>query len=230
MFNGSVNAKYEWQHAYHDPLTAPDLTSSRLPKAIKDWINEQVESNKDWKAIKATLRLSETNLDAFDMFESFSKIPAGLLVRYVDVQNVIFAKMNKLSRKSSVNMESIRLWMNDMQDTKHYSTLFSVDPDMNGPFLVFWMSPWQKIIFENAEEWCIVSTHKTCKSFVKSTVDCYLYTIVVRNKATNKGVPVCFFITNREVTPVLVMWLNWVKDNTSIHPQRIMIDCSATEI
>ncbi|KAI8995035.1 hypothetical protein BDB01DRAFT_709283, partial [Pilobolus umbonatus] len=174
-----------------------------LPKVIKDWINEQVESSKDWKAIKATLFLSETNLDAFDMSESFSKIPACLLVRYADVQNVIFAKMNKLSRKSPVDMESVRLWMKDLQETKHYSTLLSVDPDMNGPFLVSWMSPWQKMILENAEEWCIDSTHKTCKSFVKSTDDCYLCTIVFCNKVTKKGVSVCFFITNREVTLVL---------------------------
>lgn len=81
-----------------------------------------------------------------------------------------------------------------------------------------------------AEEWCIDSTHKTCKSFIQSSADCYLYTIVVRNNVTNKGVPVCFFITNREVTPVLVKWLEWVKNCASVKPKRIMIDCSATEM
>lgn len=60
--------------------------------------------------------------------------------------------------------------------------------------------------------------------------NCYLYTIVVRNKITNKGVPVCFLITNREVTPILAKWLNWIKKNTNVNPQRIVIDCSTTEI
>jgi hypothetical protein len=62
------------------------------------------------------------------------------------------------------------------------------------------------------------------------TPNCYLYTIVVRNKITNKGVPVCFLITNREVTPILAKWLNWIKKNTNVNPQRIVIDCSTTEI
>ena len=57
-----------------------------------------------------------------------------------------------------------------------------------------------------------------------------MFTIVVRNKTTNKGVPVCFFITNREVVPVLVKWMNWVKQAASVNVKRIMIDCSATEI
>lgn len=57
-----------------------------------------------------------------------------------------------------------------------------------------------------------------------------MYTIVVRNKVTNKGVPVCFFVTNREVTAVLVKWLEWVKESADISPKRVMIDCSATEI
>ncbi|ORE01005.1 hypothetical protein BCV72DRAFT_266057 [Rhizopus microsporus var. microsporus] len=108
-FNSSVNVEYEWHHIYHDPLAALDLTSSRLQKAIKGWINQQVESSKDWKATKATLCLSENNLDAFDMSQAFLKVPAGLLVRYADAYNVIFAKMNKLSRKNPIDMESVRL-------------------------------------------------------------------------------------------------------------------------
>jgi len=47
---------------------------------------------------------------------------------------------------------------------------------------------------------------------------------------TNKGVPVCFFITNREVSTVIAEWLNWVKENVAVRPRRIMIDCSAAEI
>ncbi|KAI7871785.1 hypothetical protein BDF14DRAFT_1718437, partial [Spinellus fusiger] len=49
-------------------------------------------------------------------------------------------------------------------------------------------------ILETADEWCIDSTHKTCKLFTCSSADCYFFTIVVRNKTTNKGMPVCFFL------------------------------------
>ncbi|ORE07610.1 hypothetical protein BCV72DRAFT_304480 [Rhizopus microsporus var. microsporus] len=47
---------------------------------------------------------------------------------------------------------------------------------------------------------------------------------------TNKDVPICFFITSREIATVLVKWLNWVKENTNVNSQRIMIDCSTAEI
>lgn len=63
LFSGKINVAYEWKHVNHDPLDKQELSSSRLPQVIKDWINEQVQSNMDWKAIKATLRLSEQSLD-----------------------------------------------------------------------------------------------------------------------------------------------------------------------
>lgn len=47
---------------------------------------------------------------------------------------------------------------------------------------------------------------------------------------TNKGAPVCFFVTNRESSAVIAKWLKWVKDSVAVRPKRIMIDCSATEI
>lgn len=47
---------------------------------------------------------------------------------------------------------------------------------------------------------------------------------------TNKGVPVCFFVTNRESSAVIAKWLEWVKESAVVQPKRIMIDCSATEI
>ncbi|KAG1139345.1 hypothetical protein G6F37_011692 [Rhizopus arrhizus] len=73
------------QHASSDPLATSDVTSSRLSNAIKNWIHQQVDSNKDRRAIKTTLRLSEQHLDTFDTSQVFSNIPAGLLVRYSDV-------------------------------------------------------------------------------------------------------------------------------------------------
>jgi hypothetical protein len=40
-----------------------DIGRSQLPDFIKEWFTAQVYSNKDRKAIKATLRASETELD-----------------------------------------------------------------------------------------------------------------------------------------------------------------------
>jgi hypothetical protein len=54
---------------------------------------------------------------------------------------------------------------------------------------------------------------------------------VIRSPITNKGVPVCFFVTDAERTSILVQWFTWLK--TQLGPlsvKKIMIDCSATEI
>ncbi|KAG1054848.1 hypothetical protein G6F43_003157 [Rhizopus delemar] len=60
-----------------------------------------------------------------------------------------------------------------------------------------------RIFLEEAEEWYIDSTHKSCKSLNNPAENNYLFTIVVRSPVTNKGVPVCFFITDREVLSTL---------------------------
>jgi hypothetical protein len=59
---------------------------------------------------------------------------------------------------------------------------------------------------------------------------CYLYTIVVRSPFTNKGVPVAFMLTSNEIIPLLVKWLQNIKDNNNLNVARIMIDCSTAEI
>ena len=48
---------------------------------------------------------------------------------------------------------------------------------------------------------------------------------------TRQGVPVCFFVTDAERTPIISQWLNWVVGTVANHKvRRIMIDCSPTEI
>ncbi|KAG1040313.1 hypothetical protein G6F43_012307 [Rhizopus delemar] len=86
------------------------------------------------------------------------------------------------------------------------------------------------LFLEEAEEWCIDSTHKTCKSLNNPAENSYLFTIVVRSPITNKGVPVCFFITDREVLSTLEQWLTWLKSTFTLKIKKIMIDCSPTEI
>lgn len=57
-----------------------------------------------------------------------------------------------------------------------------------------------------------------------------MFTIVVKNPITLKGIPVCFCITDKEVSNILVEWFLWLKENFNLNVKRIMIDCSQTEI
>ncbi|KAI7863692.1 hypothetical protein BDF14DRAFT_1884893 [Spinellus fusiger] len=91
--------KYSIKHINHNPLELFDMVSSRLPIAIKLWIKNQVDSNMDWKAIKAGLRMTDEDLDTFNLSNVIPKIPAGLIISYQDVQNIILTRMNSLARK-----------------------------------------------------------------------------------------------------------------------------------
>jgi hypothetical protein len=85
-------------------------------------------------------------------------------------------------------------------------------------------------LIKEAEEWCVESTHKTCRSLNNLKDSSYLYTIVVRSPITNKGVPVCSFLTDKEIEPILVTCLKWLKETFVLNVKNIMIDCSPTEI
>ncbi|KAI7871786.1 hypothetical protein BDF14DRAFT_905180 [Spinellus fusiger] len=102
FFNGNIGVMYIWKHINHNPLELSDMVSSRLPTAIKLWIKKQVDSNMDWKAIKAGLCMTDEELDT---------IPAGLIISSQDVQNIILARMNSLARKHFQDQESVCLWM-----------------------------------------------------------------------------------------------------------------------
>ncbi|EIE76341.1 hypothetical protein RO3G_01045 [Rhizopus delemar RA 99-880] len=120
-------------------------------------------------------------------------MPAALFVKYKDVKNLIDARIAHLTRKHSNDKESIKLCVDALKQEGFFSLLRFHE---NGPFLLSWVSPWQK----------------------------------KRSPITNKGVPVCFFITDREVLSTLEQWLTWLKSTFTLKVKKIMIDCSPTEI
>ncbi|ORE22208.1 hypothetical protein BCV71DRAFT_165197, partial [Rhizopus microsporus] len=80
----------------------------------------------------------------------------------------------------------------------------------------------------SCEKWMkYLEKEKNCSTlFFK---DSYLFTIVVHNYITNRGLPVCFFITDMETISTLHQWLTWIKANFSLNVKRIMIDCGSAE-
>ncbi|SAM09809.1 hypothetical protein [Absidia glauca] len=185
----------------------------------------QVDNEKNWTSISALLCLNDDDMDTLESeIEEGRRFPKMMAVNYRAVQNLVLSRISRVSKKHSVGKTSVGRWMEYMANEKGCTTLFNLHPD-GGPILVSCFSPWQK----KAEEWCIDSTHKMCFSFVDQA-SCYFYTNVVVNPVTRRGVPVCFFKTNKEVIPVLTQWLNWIKNNTNDSVKRFMIDCSATEI
>lgn len=49
MTDGPLKVKYTWKHVNHNPDDIKDTVQLRLPGEVKNWINEHVEKNMDWK-------------------------------------------------------------------------------------------------------------------------------------------------------------------------------------
>lgn len=59
-----VTIEYRNEHNGHDPNTIKDMTASMLPRQVKRWIEEKVDSGLNWRAIKPMLRISADVLDS----------------------------------------------------------------------------------------------------------------------------------------------------------------------
>ncbi|SAM06207.1 hypothetical protein [Absidia glauca] len=225
--HGKIEVVYNWVHANHDPFDIEDIAHSRLPLELRNWIVDCVDRHMNFKSIKSLLRLNIDQLDELEGSISGGRFPPALIIKQQDVVNIINEKLNKISRRHPVDRISVNKWLEYLQSKNHHTFFFDQE---NGPFVVGWYSQWQKELLEGALDWCVDSTHHTCKSMKDPDQYCYLYTIMVRSPFTNKGVPVAFMLTSSEVIPNLVKWFNDLKINNNLNVQRIMINCSTTEI
>lgn len=72
-------------------------------------------------------------------------IPISLLIKYRDVQNIINAKMNRLARKHANVHISVNLWIDYLKEKKYEAGYVQHEGD-EAPFLIYWMSDWQKMV------------------------------------------------------------------------------------
>jgi hypothetical protein len=128
-----------------------------------------------------------------------------------------------------------------------YSTLFKQHAGEGAPFLISWISPWQKdvssikrlfttkILFSVNHYFYLDSCSKRplIGVLIALTRPASLWMVKMIHIFLQllSLVPVYFFVTDAEKTTVLAQWLDWVKQSApSLSVKRIMIDCSATEI
>ncbi|CAO3652888.1 unnamed protein product [Cunninghamella blakesleeana] len=113
--DGTIEVIYNWKHTTHDPCTMEDISRSRLPKEVHDWISDHVDKQMNWKSIKPLLNLNHHPSDNIEnTSQQSSAIPASLLVNYHHVKNVIRNRSNLSSKEDSSDTES--------EDWNHDST------------------------------------------------------------------------------------------------------------
>ena len=83
-----------------------------------DIIENHIENNMNWRAIKNLLRLSPEVMRMAEV--DSTKVPLSLQIKYHDVQNAISARLSKLSRKAYIDKESVILWLEDMHKRDYH--------------------------------------------------------------------------------------------------------------
>ncbi|OAD65555.1 hypothetical protein PHYBLDRAFT_64623 [Phycomyces blakesleeanus NRRL 1555(-)] len=98
-------------------------------------INEHVEKNLDWNAIKGLLRLEDVKLEEMENSTSMTSIPSAMMIQYKDVHNAIVARINNSARKHYKDEISTERWIAFLQE-KGYQTMFDTYNSV-GPLLSF---------------------------------------------------------------------------------------------
>ncbi|PHZ09258.1 uncharacterized protein RHIMIDRAFT_263408, partial [Rhizopus microsporus ATCC 52813] len=62
MTDGTIHVEYHWEHPGHCLWNIKEITKSRLPFEIKQWIIEKISENMDWKTIVQFLRIDDERL------------------------------------------------------------------------------------------------------------------------------------------------------------------------
>ncbi|VDC04562.1 unnamed protein product [Peniophora sp. CBMAI 1063] len=231
-----VHVEYDDDHN-HEVGTAAAMAESMLSKRNTRYIAENIELGLDcYSAFKKLLRLDEEMLDAISGRDN-APIPETLAIEYMDVYNACRRKFTTAAVRSRDGMESLRIWAEELR-AKGYSVLFqdvSVRADGEESYVFAFASPWQKeLLRDYSAISCLDSTHNTCFSANGKEEKAFLYTLVVKNLVTGKGVPAAFMISPGESQWPVSDWLSWLvkpvaSGGLGYKGKRWMIDCSDAE-
>ncbi|KAG2201832.1 hypothetical protein INT47_004389 [Mucor saturninus] len=228
MSDGSIVVGYYWKHSDRVINDMTELVASALPIDIQNWLEEHASTYMNWKAIKNLLRIIKRNPLELKIDKSSNSFPASLYNHYQDVQVIVDSRISKESKKSQTEADSISLWMGQLK-SEDYVTL-SLIGEGQQTFVLSWVSPWQKKLLQNAQDWGIDYIHNTYNLSGKEDKITHIFTIVVKDPATEKGVPVCFLVTDNEVTSALSLWFFWLRSNFKLQVKQIITDSFATEV
>lgn len=164
LLSGLFEVVYDRQHNGHDPTDIRDVIKSTLPPEARASIERHVEQNMDWKATKRLLRLTPEQMDIVSHIvyigESTCRRLSTLIDRTKngaitcciayqiysnDVQNFIQARLNKLSRKATIDKASVQAWLQQFLE-EGYDILESIGAINENTFVIAWVSPGQKTV------------------------------------------------------------------------------------
>jgi hypothetical protein len=99
-----------------------------------------------------------------------------------------------------------------------------IDHSLDKVFFYEFISLWQMDIMKVSKCFSLDSTFGTSSGSNK-----VLYSLVVRHSDTGKEVPVGYLFTNDQSVALVLEWLKFFRDNCSMQPEQITVNCSIPE-
>ncbi|KAI8601365.1 hypothetical protein EDD21DRAFT_289906, partial [Dissophora ornata] len=167
-----------------------------------EWIKSKVEEGLDWKGIKKKLRPSEELLQSLERDETAA--PPGMLITYNDVRGAIYRQRKKVYQKASDITDSVKLWITTIHQDGGQGKFLNGVGDSPNKFLIAWSTLFQLKVKISRKTPCIDSTHMAVKSLksggdtVQAYTSSFLFTILVKDRNVQKGIPIAYMFCNSE--------------------------------
>ncbi|KAI1287927.1 hypothetical protein EDD11_010120 [Mortierella claussenii] len=125
-----------------------------------------------------------------------------MLISYEHVRKAVYRQHMNNAQKVSNVMQSVRLWMDQVIQEGGKSKFEEQINDNSNSFLIAWSTSFQ--LKDNETIACMDSTHRTVKSINPSATNdkayasAYLFTILIKDRNVQRGIPVAFMICGSE--------------------------------
>ncbi|KAG0051897.1 hypothetical protein BGZ83_003224 [Gryganskiella cystojenkinii] len=159
-----------------------------------------------------------------------SALTPASYMKYKHVKSVVYRAKTSDSRKNINPTLSVKLWMKEIEDNGGKSTYIDKVTGVENNYLFAWCTKFQlEVMAKNRGVVCMDSTHKTVKSLLPDPKDdkvfpsAYLFTLLVRDREANCGVPIAFMVCNSESMPLDIYYCSfhvgqaWERNAKDLH-------------
>ena len=138
-----ITIDYIRQHTGHLPGSNMDITAGTLPRAVTQFIQEQVEQKLTWKNIKNMLRLDKQVLARILETGDYSNMPLAMQVNYNHVYYAMKRYLQRMAYLSDSMVSSLEKWGEKMRQEPGHFLSMNLERHEEGMFFIAFMSNWQ---------------------------------------------------------------------------------------
>ncbi|PLW13692.1 hypothetical protein PCANC_15582 [Puccinia coronata f. sp. avenae] len=217
---GSLRVTWFWEHN-HDPNSLFQMVNGQISVQVDKWLTDRVDSGMTWPTISCLIKTP----DILNLISETLK-PEGLACLYDRVRYLIKTRASPESRRNNNVFLSLRKWNVALRSNGWHML---VDIKDSKDFIFAFQSPWQRrMLYDHGSNMVMIdSTHNTVDNyFLKDGHKCNLFTVLIWDLVTGKGVPIAWAFTASAAEAAISRFLMWLRKESRLEPLLVMSDCA----